>query len=616
MGIFYEIINYDGQKSYLFGTAPLNDEDVVTLPLEVKEAFDRAETCMFEDSFINLNLERFTKPLEEFVAEVSHVLSGVPYQALLQPLARTLPSLVYIANRIQLADMLSANPAGILAARFPQQQAELPPIMVPLIAQLISIREELEPRIMPLLEQLMNKLKFSSPESFISKYMDESTLEIMEQAFARQMAQPAYPYSPADIEGIKKNLSILVQVLIKKVVEKTKEELATLIHLLPADIAALVTPLPSALFNESQLSQMAEQGVELLMLYLGLYIDKVPPFVLAMLFSPDMKWISSLNSVNRLDFQLLQQAQKKGKQVLYLEDARMTMDYALGTNLSAEDQLDFYRFHEEHRHTLSAAMSRDLKKAYMNQDMPELQRLLRGLATSANAPAAVISYYEQLTIRSTRMAEKMLYPLNAGNTFIAVDAVNLPAMIAKLSLQGFQVNPVELSTRLYPIAGTIEDGEKVAAFRKIYNALYASQSSCFKSKGLFPTADTVLSIDHILDYVSKNPKSRSATAWLLAEDHFRETSANNLVLVAAIHKYSYEHSSTFGFFKRTVNFAGGAQGVTVDTIQAAAANSRTGIIRDALDGPRPLPAQANANENFQESQFDEAEQRRASPMMS
>lgn len=123
----------------------------------------------------------------------------------------------------------------------------------------------------------------------------------------------------------------------------------------------------------------------------------------------------------------------------------------------------------------------------------------------------------------------------------------------------------------------------VASAKKIYMALYEGQTSFFKSNNvaLFDTDNVnvpeqkhtyALSIpnevrravtaldsaererrrqkkayDQIAEHAEK-PGCRTATAWVLATRFFKQCSADNTELVAAIHKAAYDKS---GFFKRT-----------------------------------------------------------------
>ena len=48
MSIFWKIVSQDGKVSYLFGTFHTDDLQILTLPREVKQAFDHAKTCAFE----------------------------------------------------------------------------------------------------------------------------------------------------------------------------------------------------------------------------------------------------------------------------------------------------------------------------------------------------------------------------------------------------------------------------------------------------------------------------------------------------------------------------------------------------------------------------------------
>ena len=54
MSIFYKITTSTGEISYLFGTIQQNDTEFVTLPLEVKRAFEQSTDFLFETDLNSL----------------------------------------------------------------------------------------------------------------------------------------------------------------------------------------------------------------------------------------------------------------------------------------------------------------------------------------------------------------------------------------------------------------------------------------------------------------------------------------------------------------------------------------------------------------------------------
>lgn len=565
MSIFYQVTNRDGAISHLFATASLNSEDVVTLPLEVKEAFDQATVCVFENSLIGINQAPFLtmfKKLIEGIAQLFHSPLALPLlQMAAVPLLSAFQQVMYEATTFQSQATEQLVAGSIPPAMIARLNQNLKTIIAAAAAQVLPIIQHHAPILAELIPQIIQNIPNGTRR-----------LENLPPTLFPTSMDP-YPYSEEDINNIKKNLQKRILTLLKDTV-KTFDEMP---HLFPEEMVDRINSALSSI-PWSNVNQAIGQVLE------TMPVNRISPLFLAMLSSADMKWPTSLDTEGRLDFQLLTHAKVQQKEINYLETDNEAIDHSYGLNLSPAEAVEFFHFHESHKKAISADISSDLKRSYVNQDIDEVKRLMRSLSSFANAPAAVGHYYNALDAHADVMTDRARGHLDRGNAFIAVDAVSLPGMITKLRADGFRVEPVELSTRLYPIAGTLEDGQKVAAFRKIYNALYAAQSSAFKRKGLFPDAGTVLSIEHIQDYVAKNPNSRSATAWQLAMNHFQDTTANNLALVASIHQYGFEHSSTFGFFKRTVNFVNGAQSVTPEVIQAAAANSRTGLIRDTLGG--------------------------------
>ncbi len=119
---------------------------------------------------------------------------------------------------------------------------------------------------------------------------------------------------------------------------------------------------------------------------------------------------------------------------------------------------------------------------------------------------------------------------------------------------------------------------QVKRFKIIYNALYAGQSSFFKSPKATITQLSNLSINDIRAYIRKNPDSRTKVAWDLAQS----TILDKRELFMSIHNYCYNHSSSFFIFKQSNNFPESYENVE-ERMMAASSNSRTGKIRDALE---------------------------------
>ncbi|WED43844.1 hypothetical protein [Legionella cardiaca] len=122
---------------------------------------------------------------------------------------------------------------------------------------------------------------------------------------------------------------------------------------------------------------------------------------------------------------------------------------------------------------------------------------------------------------------------------------------------------------------TIADKHLFAEFQKVYESLYAAQSSLFKQK-----KNTCQNWDDVLKYAKQNPHSRSAKAVELTLK-FIETNDKS-ALVKAVHQYGYEHSSSFGLFKRSNNKQG-LENNFENTYKNADENSRTGAIRSILN---------------------------------
>ena len=208
---------------------------------------------------------------------------------------------------------------------------------------------------------------------------------------------------------------------------------------------------------------------------------------------------------NPLDTQLISEAKNKGKRIIFLESWEKQMSLMYGLQFDFQSHLDFFQY-------ASARLKEDiktfesLKEAYLKQNIEQIK-----ITPPKSAPNIVHQFYQALIDdRDTTLAEsiKGFLEQGKGGLFFAVGARHLPGIITKLESADCTMQAVPLSQRYYPISGSIEDGKKVEAFRKIYHALYAGQSNELKTKGLFPEPEMILSIVHIKDYVQKNPNSR------------------------------------------------------------------------------------------------------------
>lgn len=88
-------------------------------------------------------------------------------------------------------------------------------------------------------------------------------------------------------------------------------------------------------------------------------------------------------------------------------------------------------------------------------------------------------------------------------------------------------------------------------FKKVYAALYESQSSVMKTGEKWHKSDKPLNIEYILEYAKKHPTSRTKKAVELTFAYLKNP--HEQALIKEIHKYSFKHSSSFGFFKRKPN---------------------------------------------------------------
>jgi uncharacterized protein YbaP (TraB family) len=312
-------------------------------------------------------------------------------------------------------------------------------------------------------------------------------------------------------------------------------------------------------------------------------IQQVRPLEIAQhMMAGNVQQIDPAKCVNGLDQQLMRYAKLKNKKTHYLESLEEQFTALHGYKLTVLEQIEFYRFIESELAKGKKFLGlEDVEREYQQQDIQKLKDLLQIFPTTTNVPEPVRRYFDGLsTNRDLKMAEGMKPSLDNGNAFVAVGAAHLKGITDELQKEGYTIEAVPLGKRYYPIDGTIEDGEKVAAFRKIYTALYMAQTSFFKKRGLVPIEDMIVSLKQIQDYTLTNKNTRSHKAWELAEKHYKNISSNNSELLKSICQEGYAKSSSFfGLFRRTKTNLDNAQSVT-----EASPETRTGTVRDILNG--------------------------------
>ncbi|MBN9230902.1 MAG: TraB/GumN family protein [Legionella sp.] len=311
---------------------------------------------------------------------------------------------------------------------------------------------------------------------------------------------------------------------------------------------------------------------------------KLPPiqFVQEMM-ARDAEPVDSAKLINGLDILLMKYATLKNKKTVYLESHEEQLSAGYGYKLNILEQIVLYRFIEsELAKGRKFSSLKELEHAYHQQDIQKLQDMFRVFPDTMDVPVPVRRYFDELSVsRDIIMAERMKPSLDNGNAFVAVGACHLKGITDKLKMEGYTIESVSLGKRHYPIEGSIEDGEKVAAFRKIYTALFSAQTSFFKKRGFVPTDDRVVSLQEIQDYMSTNKNTRTHKAWELAEKHYKNISSANCELLKSICQEGYARSSSFlGLFRRTKINLNDAQSVA-----EASPETRTGAVRAILNGP-------------------------------
>ncbi len=164
-----------------------------------------------------------------------------------------------------------------------------------------------------------------------------------------------------------------------------------------------------------------------------------------------------------LDEQLLQQAVEQKKNTFSLDNPEELINLSVGYNFNLRDQIAFYNeslkpifhknpqtpiFGEDCEFSESGYKNiKDFKKIYLSGSMD----ILTALAATAQSTLS-LKFNEQLvSARDLHFVEQIKPLLTEGGAFIAVGAAHLPGMREKLLSEGYQVEEIRLSERVYPI---------------------------------------------------------------------------------------------------------------------------------------------------------------------
>ncbi len=148
---------------------------------------------------------------------------------------------------------------------------------------------------------------------------------------------------------------------------------------------------------------------------------------------------------NALDLQLLVQAKRKSKNLIFLETSEEQLIKFMGCQFDYKQHLTYVDWKSKKDATAPYDIEQ-IKKDYLNG-------IIRAVKYDENTPEIVSLYRKALIAeRDQRMAESMKTYINKGNAFIAVGAAHLEGITQKLASEGYTIKTVSLSERIYPIA--------------------------------------------------------------------------------------------------------------------------------------------------------------------
>jgi uncharacterized protein YbaP (TraB family) len=174
--------------------------------------------------------------------------------------------------------------------------------------------------------------------------------------------------------------------------------------------------------------------------------------------------ISSRDRSQRcLDEQLCQQAAEQKKTTISLDNQGDMINLNVGYHFNLRDQIAFYNeslnpiFHKNPRIPIFGEdgefsesgykNTRSLKELYLSGSVDKITALF---ATQSDV---FLRFNDQvLAARDLNFVEKIKPLLTEGGAFIAVGVAHLPGMRKKLLSEGYQVEEIRLSERVYPIS--------------------------------------------------------------------------------------------------------------------------------------------------------------------
>lgn len=241
--------------------------------------------------------------------------------------------------------------------------------------------------------------------------------------------------------------------------------------------------------------------------------------------------------------------------IAYLLTVEEQENAVWGLHFTDEEKLEFDNYIKRNVDRIRFASIEEQQQAYREDDFVKIYTQRRPIFPEA-LPEIVKRFYRMASVETNNYLVNTMQPeLEKGNAFVAIDAGVMVLVINFLHRNHYQIKPVPFDAVIEDLDHSVLDSQKIAAFRKIYEALYEGQTSFFKTRGFYKDPSMSLSLELIEDYACQHPSSRTATAWALAQKHYRNATATNAELFKAIHRYAHANSSSFGFFKRSENFA-------------------------------------------------------------
>lgn len=154
-----------------------------------------------------------------------------------------------------------------------------------------------------------------------------------------------------------------------------------------------------------------------------------------------------------LDQLLIDECKLKGKPLGFLEVVDEQVKAVIGYSFNKYEQASYYQWLKDNGLLDVEYINKQSEKLKTYYLANNLDAIAEVLSLPLNAPEIAYKFNKSMFAdRDIIQAEAMKQFMEEGNVFFAVGALHLIGIIDKLKAEGYTVNPISLSQRMYPIS--------------------------------------------------------------------------------------------------------------------------------------------------------------------